>query len=171
MQKNQEMTKRSDKKPRIVIAVTELAPVHQLWSAALKLLAESRAELLAVFITDDRWHRAASLPFTREISRISGMDEDFTARRAIQVHDEAIHRTQIQIQELASRADLKLVFEVLAESDQQRVRELVTGSNDTLIAPSVIGTRPLFEELRKLGCRIVLIETRKETYPGPETRH
>ena len=136
--------------------------MHQLWREALQRLRESRAELLALFVADDRWQRAASLPFTREISRISGTDADFTLRRASQVHEEAINRTRYRMQELASEADLALMFEVLRESDQQRIRELVAGSQNILIAPSFITGRPLFAELQNLGCRIVLIEAKEE---------
>ena len=162
MQKNRTTMSKTDDKARIVIAVTELTPVRQLWREALQRLRESRAELFALFVADDRWHRAASLPFTREISRVSGMDVDFTLRRASQVHEEAINRTRYQMQELASEANLVLKFEVLPESDQQRIRELVAGPQNILIAPSFISRRPLFAELQKLGCRIVLIEARED---------
>jgi len=153
---------KTDDKARIVIAVTELTPVRQLWREALQRLRESQAELFALFVADDRWRRAASLPFTREISRLSGMDADFTLRRASQVHEEAINRTRYRMQKLASEANLALMFEVLPESDQQRIRELVAGSQNILIAPSFITGRPLFAELQKLDCRIVLIEAEEE---------
>lgn len=158
------MSKTDDKArmARIVIAVTELSPVRQLWREALQRLSESHAEVLALFVTDDRWHRAASLPFTREISRVSGMDMDFTLRRASQVHEEAINRTRYRMQELASEADLALAFKVLPESHQRQIRELVAGSQNILIAPSFITRRPLFAELQKLDCRIVLIEAKEE---------
>jgi len=67
---------------RVIIAVTELAPVQQMWGEALQFLDESRAEIHAVFVEDERWYRAASLPFTREISRVSGVTADFTMQRA-----------------------------------------------------------------------------------------
>ena len=146
---------------RIVIAVTELTPVQQLWREALQRFPDSQAEIIALFLADDRWHRAASLPFTREISRVSGTDSDFTLQRAIQVHEDAIKRAQFRMQNLASKADLALVFEVLSESDQHRFRELVAGAQNTLIAPSFISKRPLFQELQKLGCTIILIETKE----------
>jgi len=153
---------KADDKGRIVIAVTELTPVRLLWREVLQRRHESTVELLALFVTDDRWHRAASLPFTREISRVSGMGENFTMRRARQVHDEAIHRTQRRMQKLATEANLELMFEVLPESGQQRIRELVAGSQDILIAPSFMSTRPFFAELQKLDCRIELIEANEE---------
>lgn len=153
---------KANDKARIVIAVTELTPVQQLWREALQRLGDSRAEILALFFADDRWHRAASLPFTREISRVSGMDTDFTLRRASLVHEDAINSARFRMHDLASKADLTLVFEVLPESDQHRIRELVAGSQNTLIAPSFITRRPLFAELQKLDCRIILIETKEE---------
>ncbi len=159
------MTK-ADNKVRIVIAITEFTPVGLLWREVLQRRHESTAELLALFVADDRWHRAASLPFTREISRVSGVDENFTMRRARQVHDEAIHRTQRRMQELASEADLVLMFEVLPESGLQRIQDLVAGSQDILIAPSFLSTRPFFAELQKLDCKIELIEVKEEADQG-----
>jgi len=156
----------TDVKARIVIAVTELTPVQELWRAALQRLHESWADLHALFFADDQWHRAASLPFTREISRISGINEDFTQQRASQVHEEAINRTRRRMQDLASEANLAIVFEVLPESNQQRIRELVSGPQNTLIAPSFITRRPLFAELQKLDCRIVLVEAKEESFQG-----
>ena len=153
---------KADDKARIVLALTELTPVRLLWREVLQRKHESTAELLALFVADDRWHRAASLPFTREISRVSGMEENFTSGRARQVHEEAIHRTQRRMQELASEANLVLMFEVLPESGPQRIRDLVAGSQDILIAPSFISRRPFFAELQKLGCRIELIEVNEE---------
>lgn len=58
---------------RIVIAVTETTPVARLWEAALRLLRDTPAELTALYVQDDRWRRAASLPFTREILRSGGV--------------------------------------------------------------------------------------------------
>ena len=90
------------------------------------------------------------------------MGENFTIRRARQLHEEAIHRTQHRMQELASAANLVLRFEVLAESGQQRIQELVAGPQVVLIAPSFISTRPFFADLQKLGCSIELIEVTEE---------
>jgi len=141
---------------RVVIAVTELAPVQQMWGEALQLLEESRAELHALFVEDERWHRAASLPFTREISRVSGMDVDFTIQRAIELHKEAIDRAQEQLQQLAAESEHELAFEVLPESDQERIKDLVAGVRCVVIAPA-LADQPVFEELKKLSCRVLLI--------------
>ena len=142
---------------RIVIAVTEFAPVQSLWREALQHIRQSRAELLALFLADDQWHRAASLPFTREISRLSGVDMDFTSQRAKEIHKEAVERAQRQLQQLAAEANRKLAFEVLPESDQNKVREIATERPTILIVPSALANRPIFEELEKSGCRVVLI--------------
>ena len=142
---------------RIVIAVTEFAPVQSLWRDALQQIRQSRAELRALFRADDQWHRAASLPFTREISRLSGVDMDFTSQRAKEIHKEAVERAQRQLQQLAAEANRKLAFEVLPESDQNRVRDIATERPTILIVPSELAKRPIFEELEKLGCRVDLI--------------
>lgn len=82
------------------------------------------------------------------------------------MHDEAIHRAQRRMQELASEADLMLMFEVLPESGPQRIQDLLAGSQDILIAPSFLSTRPSFAELQKLGCKIELIEVKEEVDQG-----
>ena len=151
----------SERKPRadlIVIAITELAPVQQIWRAALQFLEESSAELHALFVEDQRWHRAASLPFTQEISRVGGEYVDFTLQRAVEVHKEAIDRAQRQLQQLAAESRRELAFEVLPETDQNRIRDLVANGDCIVIAPAVLAEQPVFRELRELGCRLVVIE-------------
>ena len=154
--------KKTNDRLRVVIAVTESSSLPALWRAAMKLMSESPAELVAVFLDDDRWQRAASLPFTYEISRIGGAVADFTVQRAEQVNKDAITRMQHRIEQLASKADLGLEFEVLPESDQNRIKELIGTGHNVLIAPSVITTRPIYARLTRLDCRILLIETTAE---------
>lgn len=149
---------RNDRTSRVLIALTESSPVDDLWQAALAQLSQTRADLMALFLAGDHWHRAASLPFTREISRLSGVDADFTLQRARQVQEEAIERTRQLVGKLASDAQLKLAFEVLVESDSEKLRQFVSGTGDILIAPSFIIRQPLYAELKKLDCRIELIE-------------
>ena len=153
------MTKSDDNSSveRIVIAITELSPVHRLWHEALQFMQESRAELHALFVEDEKWHRAATLPFTREISRLSGLDVDFTLQRAMEVHREAIDRAQKQLQQLADEAERELDFEVLPESDQERIKNLVENRQCTVIAPAHLADEPLVKELKDRGCRVVLI--------------
>ena len=147
---------------RVVIAVTESSPLSALWREAMILLHETPAELVALFVDDDRWRRAASLPFTREISRLGGAVADFTVQRAEQVNKEVITRTQRRIEKLASQADLTLKFEVMPESDQKRIEELVGSGQNVLIAPSFIKARPIYAHLTRLNCRIQLIEAIEE---------
>lgn len=152
----------ADDRMRVVIAVTESSPLAALWQEAMKLLDDSPAEVVALFVDDNRWHRAATLPFTREISRVSGSVADFTVQRAEQVTRELISRTQHHIEQLASEANLALAFEVLPESDQARVQELVGSGKNVLIAPSFIKTRPIYAQFTRCDCRIQLIEATED---------
>lgn len=155
-------TKKSDHKRRVVIAVTESSPLSALWREAMSLIGESPADLMALFVDDQRWHRAASLPFTREISRLSGAVAEFTAQRAEELNREAIERVQQQIEKLAAEAKLALAFEVLPESDQTRIEELVGKAENILIAHSFIKSRPIYTHLTRCKCRILLIEGAEE---------
>ena len=154
--------KKNDDRRRVVIAVTESSPLSELWREAMTLLNESPSELMALFMDDDRWRRAASLPFTREISRVSGAAADFTAQRAEQLNREAVTRMQQRIEKLAEEAKLALDFEVLPESDQKRIEELVGTARNVLIASSHIRTRPIYTHLTRCDCRIQLVEVKKE---------
>ncbi len=95
-----------------------MTPLQRIWQEALQLIAESRAEVHALFLEDARWHRAATLPFTREISRLSGSSADFTSRRADDLHREAIERAQAELKALAAEQRHELQFEVLTEGRQ-----------------------------------------------------
>ncbi len=150
--------KASKENLRILIAVTEFSPVSELWQAAMRLADSSQAEYVALFIDDGRWRRAASLPFTREISRIGGVVADFTAERAEQVKTEAVTRTHRQLEQLASDANLVLAFEVLSESNQAHIQELLEVGQDILIAPSFLTNRPVYTHLARLDCQVLLIE-------------
>jgi len=148
----------SDARARVLIALTESSPVNELWEAALARLGQSGADLVALFLAEDHWQRAASLPFTREIPRLGGADVEFTLQRARQLHDEAIERARRVVAELATEAKLSHAFEVLRESDRTKLAELLSAAGSVLIAPSFIIKRPLYAELQKLDCRIELIE-------------
>jgi hypothetical protein len=158
--------KKSDVRRRVVIAITESSPLSELWNEAMNLLRESPADLMALFMDDERWRRAASLPFTREVSRVSGATEDFTAQRAEQLNREAITRMQQRMEKLAEEAKLALAFEVLPESDQKRIEELVGTAQNVLIAPSFIKKRPIYTHLTRCDCRILLIESHEENRAG-----
>ena len=150
------MTK-SDDRIRILIAVTEASPVTELWQAALRLGGRD-TEVVALFLPDDRWHRAASLPFTREVSRLGGSVVDFTRQRAEELYRESVARIHRRIEQLAAEADLALAFEELSEQDAERLEELAAGSQSILIAPSFIQREPIYARISRLDCRIELIE-------------
>ena len=147
---------------RVVVAVTETTPIARLWEAALRLLRESPADLVALYMEDDRWHRVASLPFTREILRSGGVPVEFTRQRAEQVSRERAARVQELIQKLAAESDVKPAFEVLSESDAERLREFIGGHKSILVAPSFISTRPVYTILSEMNCRIELVEAKDE---------
>lgn len=151
-------------KHRVVIAVMESSPVAELWRAAMQFLGDPQTEVVALFVDDDRWRRAASLSFTREISRLGGAEADFTAQRAAELDKEAVSRTQRNFERLASDADFALAFEVLAESDQKRIQELLGSEPNVLVAPSLITSRPIYAHIERLNCRTLLVETREEKH-------
>ena len=151
--------KMNDDRYRILIAVTETSPLSELWSAAVERHSETQGDLVAVFVSDDRWHRAASLPFTREISRVGAISEDFTAARADQVAREAADRARQRIEQLAAEAQLELSFEEISESEPRRIERLIGGTKSVLILPANIRNRPVYAVLQRLECHIVLIET------------
>ena len=157
------MTKESSKTRRVMMAVTETSSLQELWREAMEQLAGECTELITVFVHDDRWRRAASLPFTEEISRASGGSMNFTLQRAEQVDSDAVMRTQGQLQKLATNAEIHLVFEILAEHEAMRIHELVRSESDLLIAPSFFKGQPIYSELARLKCRILLVDTGEAT--------
>lgn len=156
------MTQTKSEFRRIMLAITESSSLNELWSAVEKHLANEPAELITLFFTDDRWHRAASLPFTREIARLGGGSADFTPQRADQVGEDAVQRARARLQQLAERAKIKLAFEMLKEHELTRLQEFVTSESDVLIAPAIFKGQPLYAELTRLKCRILLIDADKE---------
>ena len=102
---------------RILLAVTEASPVESLWQSLIDALEEGGADVVTVFVREEQWRRAASLPFTREISRLSGAQAEFTHRRAQQVSVDTAVRVQQQLQQRASETRLKLEIEVVTEQE------------------------------------------------------
>lgn len=149
--------KKSDDRVRILIAVTETSPVAELWQAAVERH-DHNAELVALFVSDDRWHRAASLPFTREISRL-GAVADFTRQRADQLYKESVARIRRRIAELAEQSDLAPAFEELSEKNPARLEELAAGTQSVLIASSLITRDPIYTRIARLDCHIELVES------------
>jgi hypothetical protein len=153
---------KNEVKLRVVIAVTETAPVARLWETALRLLRDSPAEVAALYVQDDRWHRVASLPFTREILRSGGVAVEFTRQRADQVSRERAARVREAIRKLAAEAHVEPAFEILDESDVLHLREFIGSRENILVAPSFISTRPIYAMLSELNCRIELVEAEEE---------
>lgn len=143
---------------RVLLVITESSPVEKLWHTLVECIEGTPAEVMTVFVSDDRWRRAASLPFTREISRVSGLFADFTRRRAERIDEEAIERARAKLGELAEDRGLQLAFAMLSEYETARVREVVHVEQDVLIAPSVLEDRPVFAELMRLNRRIMLVD-------------
>ena len=102
---------------RVLLAVTEASPVESLWQSLVDAVEDSRAEVVTVFVRDEHWRRAASLPFTREIFRLSGSQAVFTHRRARQISLDTAVRVQQRLEQLASETRLKLSFEVVTERE------------------------------------------------------
>jgi hypothetical protein len=150
----------TESKSRIVIALTESSPVPELWRAAMRVIQQAPAEIVTLYFEDDKWRRAASLSFTREISR-TGRVTDFSLRRAEEVHRDAIARVRRIVARLAEEAEVSSEFEVLPEADVSLVRRFL-GRRNVLVAPSHFSQRPLYVELTKLDCRILLVEAREE---------
>jgi hypothetical protein len=150
------MATRSDKR-RIVIALTETSPVPRLWRAAMARHAESPADLLTLFLQDERWLRAASLPFTREFPRSGARPVEFTHERAREVGMETAKQAKRLIEQLADKAKTQVSFETLLEPDRGRLIELVGEYQSILIAHDAITALPIYVHFIELGCRIELI--------------
>jgi hypothetical protein len=144
---------------RILLAVTETSPLTRLWRVVAEHLVGAHGEHITLFISDDRWHRAASLPFTREISRIGRRNVEFTSKRAEQIDRDVVDRTRLQLQRLADEAELRFVFEVLREHQTTELHELVSVQHDVLIVPSYLRGSPVYAEFARLNCQILLVDT------------
>ncbi len=142
---------------RIVLAVTTASPIDRLWAAAEEAVRGMDAEIVVLLLSDDRWQRAASLPFTREISRIGARYSVFTQQRAEQIAGEATARTQAIFQELAGKANRSCSFCAISESQPDHIHEIVASSS-VFVAPSSIKGLSLFASVERIGCRIVLVD-------------
>lgn len=143
---------------RIMLAVTESSPVEKLWQSLVEQVAGAKVEVVIVFVSDDTWHRVASLPFAVEISRISGARMAFTRRRAQQLGEDAAGRARQRLEQLAAEAGLRLVFEMLTATETSRLQKLAEVERDLLIAPSVLKGLPLLSELARRHTQVLLVE-------------
>ena len=154
------MTKDTSNTRRVVLAVNEASSLQVLWRAAMEHMSGGRPDLITVFVRDDRWCRAASLPFTEEVSRISGSSMNFTLQRAEEVDRDAVIRTRGRLQQLATDSAIQLAFEILAEHETTRIHEFVRSESDLLIAPSYFKGRPFYSEFAQLKCRLLLVDAK-----------
>jgi hypothetical protein len=150
---------------RVVIALTETSSIADLWETAMQAISSSDAELIVIFLHDERWHRAASLPFTREISQVGGGTSDFTLQRAEQLLAQKVRSLRNSIEERAKSAGLPVAFRVLPETDQAQTRTLVDCDASIIIGPAVLAEHPVFLELKSVVKRMVLIEPDSESKP------
>ena len=153
------MASESDK-VRVIIAVTEASPVQELWRAALEACEGTTAEVVAVFVDDERWQRAASLPFTREISKLGGGPVEFTTRHASRLFAETVATVKRELDALAAQSGRAITFETLAGSDPAQTKHLVgSDMRHLLFAPPALMRFPLYAELTRLEIDIRIIET------------
>lgn len=152
------MSNRPDR-PRIFLAVTENSPLSELWRAVEQHRAETHAELVAFYIDDESWLRAASLPFTREFSRFGGARKDFTQHRAAQIGADIAGEILRRMRELAAQSNLRFEFEVLRAKEVRRLHKLVRIEHDIFIVPSHLKDKPVSAELMQLKCRTLFIES------------
>ena len=155
------MTTQSDK-VRILIALTESSPVPRLWKAALDRRAERPADLVTLFLQDERWLRAASLPFTREFPRSGGRPLNFTHQRAREIGQETARQAKKLIDQLAAKSKTRVAFETLMASDRPRLVEIIGEHKSILIAAEAITTLPVYVHFVELGCHIELIDSSVE---------
>ena len=154
---------------RVMLALWETSSLQDLWRAALQHMSDAPVELVTVFVTDDRWRRAASLPFTREVSRCGGGTRDFTQVRAEQLDKEAVAQAEGRLTELATEARIQFSFTVLEEHEARKIGEYVTSESDVLIASADLKRRPIYAEIARLKCRILLVETPDDAAPPDDS--
>lgn len=148
----------SEERVRILVAVTEATPVQALWRA-VQSRRSGACDVIALVVADDRWQRAASLPFTREIPRLGGAGANFTRQRADELRREAVSRLRQRMAALAAGTDVVLAFEELSEGDAGRLEELAADERSILIASALITREPIYARIARLKCRVELVET------------
>ena len=145
----------------IILAVTERSPLPALWRVVTEHLENPHDEVVTLLLRDDRWQRAASLPFTREVSRISGRHTNFTQWRAAQIDDQVAARLARQLQRLASDAKQRVAFEILSESNVEAILEERSITADVLIASAELKHRPVYAKLVELRCRLLFVGSKE----------
>lgn len=148
----------TESRASIFVVITETSPVEALWRTALDRAREAGSEVNILIVRDERWHRAASLPFTSEIPRLGGPRRKFTTERAEALVGEAIARLRGMAQALAAESRIECHFHVVTETVFPDLEGLVVGRRGVLVASSELETLPIFEQARGLRCEIVLVD-------------
>ena len=164
------MINNPEHKHRILLLLTEQSPMQRLWEVVEQQLSEAHGEIVALFVNDERWRRAASLPFTREISRVSGAHQEFTTQRAAEIDQHIIGRIQSRLRELATDTELQPMFEVLAEHELRRIEKYVSVEQDLLVASADVMDRPVYRELTRLRCRTLFVESGEQRHEHDNPR-
>ena len=79
--------------------------------------------------------------------------------RAEQVDKEAVAEAEDRLKELATEASIEFSFTVLGEHEAPKISEFITSESDVLIASAVLKRRPIYAEIARLKCRILLVDT------------
>jgi len=148
---------------RLLIALTEETPVGRLWQVVLEHMQDYPADVCALFVTDERWHQAASLPGTLEISRVSGAALEFTRERADQLCRAAADRVRRDIERMAAESRLRLTFDVFTELSPEKLRELLPGKRSLVIASSHLKLHAAYSVLESLQCHVILVDEQNST--------
>ena len=143
---------------RVLVLMTESGPVEQLWQTALDHARETGSEVNVLIVHDERWYRAASLPFTREISRLGGPRRNFTRERADALVGEAVSRVRRVTQALAAETRAYCRYYAVTGAMLPQLERLVTGRRGILVASSEFESLPICEQARSLSCEIILID-------------
>lgn len=151
---------------RVIIALTETSPVADLWDAAMHARSDAGEELTVVFLHDERWQRAASLPFTREVPLAGGADQDFTLQRAEQVLNETATTLRKTVEKLANRAGLSVGFQTLSEEDRETALSFLSSETSVVVGPSTLAGHPVLVELRRSDRQLVLVESSGSKAPA-----
>ena len=130
----------SENRQRIVIALTESSSAESLWRTAIEASRKSESDMVALFIDDERWELAASLPFTREIPRLGGAP------------------VEQEMQRLADAAGVKLAFEKLRESDLSGLAAVLGHERVVLIADAPLTSRPVYAQFTRFECQVLLVD-------------
>ena len=143
---------------RVIVLMTESGPVEELWRTALGLAREAGSEVTVLIVHDERWYRAASLPFTSEIPRLGGPRRNFTRERADALVGEAVSRIRRVTQALAAETRAYCRYYTVTGAMLPQLERLVTGRRGILVAASEFESMPICEQARRLSCEVILID-------------